>query len=126
MSTRCPKAKSLGKVILPNHSLAFKGVCDITQTTGVNMECALWTISKDCEKSLDALEGYPFMYDKKQVVVRYNNQKIHAMIYYMTPGAKLAVPGKYYLDMVTNGYKDHDMDVDQIYEALEAVYDTVR
>jgi hypothetical protein len=38
----------------------------------------------------------------------------------------LAVPGKYYLDMVTNGYKDHDMDVDQIYEALEAVYDTVR
>lgn len=126
MRKRCPKAKSLGVVTLPNHSLAFKGVCDAVQTPHKDMKCALWSISKDCEKSLDALEGYPFMYDKKQVTVRHNNQKIHAMIYYMTPGATLGLPGKSYLDMVTAGYKDHDMDIDQIYEALETVYDIVR
>lgn len=121
MRTRCPKARSLGKVKLPNHRLAFKGVCDILPTPGRDMECALWTISSECEKSLDALEGYPYMYDKKEVKIRYNNQKIHAMIYYMTPGHRSSHPGKYYLDMVKDGYIDHDMNVDQIYAALEDI-----
>jgi hypothetical protein len=123
MQKRCPKAVSLGRVILPNHSLAFKGVCDILPTPGKNMECALWSISKECEKSLDSLEGYPFMYDKKEVRVRYKNQKIRAMVYFMTPGAKLGYPSRYYLDMVTDGYIDHDMAQDQIYAALENLTD---
>jgi gamma-glutamylcyclotransferase (GGCT)/AIG2-like uncharacterized protein YtfP len=121
MKLRCPKAISHGKVLLVNHSLAFKGVCDAVKTYNKHMECTLWTITDDCEKSLDALEGYPFMYDKKEVSVEYKGRTISAMIYYMTGSPKLDMPSESYLDMVVEGYENHDMNLMQILSALEEV-----
>lgn len=121
MKIRCPRATSLGSVILPNHTLRFKGCCDIDYTPGQDMECALWLISDECEFSLDLLEGYPYFYDKKTVTVNANSEKIQAMVYFMTPGHKLGIPSQYYLDMVVDGYHDHNMNVSQIESALSEI-----
>ena len=121
MHWRCPAAKSLGSVVLRNHKLAFKGCCDVVHTEDSVVECALWDITPACEEALDMLEGYPNFYGKKEVKVKYKNKTIRAMIYYMRDVDKLSYPSSSYLKMVTEGYMDHDMSIDQIYRAIEEV-----
>lgn len=121
MSWRCPQAKSLGRVELPGYKLAFKGCCDIVEDKNSIMDCALWDITEQCEAALDILEGYPNFYGKKEVRVKYNGRRIRAMIYYMKSVDTLDWPSKSYLDMVAAGYLDHDMDLDQIEQALDEV-----
>ena len=123
MSSRCPAAKSLGSVVLPNHRLAFKGCCDVIVDENSTMECALWDITDECERALDILEGYPNFYGKKEVKVWHKGRKIRAMIYYMRDIDRLDFPGESYLNMVAEGYFDHGMDITQIEKAIEDVED---
>lgn len=125
MKFRCPDARSLGKVTLKNHSLAFKGCCDIVKTPGRDMECVLWVITDNCERSLDILEGYPSFYTKKEVTVKYQNKNIRAMIYYMVDVDALSWPSSSYLRMVAEGYLSHDIELNQIYLALDDVSDSL-
>lgn len=122
MKSRCPNAISLGKVILPDYELKFKHFCDIEYTPGSTMECALWSITDQCEESLDRLEGYPDFYKKKEVTVNWQNKKILAMIYYMSDSYyDYDFPSDYYFSTVTTGYKQHDMNLDALYTALDFV-----
>ena len=119
MQVRCPAAESLGKVTLKNHRLTFQRVCDAEYQPGASMECALWTITDECERSLDLLEGFPDFYGKKEVTVDWQGRKIRAMIYYMKDFYGYEVPSEYYLNTVTQGYFQHDMPIMQIIESLE-------
>jgi len=119
MNWRCPGATSLGKVTLIDHKLAFKHYCDAEYASGHTMDCALWSITEECERSLDRLEGYPEFYHKKEVKVHWQGKTIRAMIYFMPKGCDLAMPGESYLNIVTEGYSQHSMNVLQIIKALE-------
>jgi gamma-glutamylcyclotransferase (GGCT)/AIG2-like uncharacterized protein YtfP len=125
MKWRCPHARSLGKVTLNNHKLAFRTFCDIVYQPGAIMECALWEITDHCEMSLDALEGYPNFYGKKEVTVEYAGRKIIAMIYYMKDLHAIAPPSQQYLDTVADGYDDHDMDINQLVGAFEELAECI-
>jgi gamma-glutamylcyclotransferase (GGCT)/AIG2-like uncharacterized protein YtfP len=119
MAFRCPAARSLGKVELKNHKLAFKIYCDAVKQPNTSMECVLWTITDACESSLDRLEGYPHFYQKKEVSVQHDNKTIRAMIYYMPREFQLDTPSQSYVDTVSTGYQEHDISTEQIVKALE-------
>lgn len=119
MTKRCPKAISLGTVTLADHKLAFKSHCDALVAPGHSMECALWRITPACERSLDALEGFPDYYGKKEVKVTHNGREIRAMIYYMNNRDELFMPSEGYLNMVVEGYSQHGMPIAQVIKALE-------
>lgn len=121
MALRCPAAKSLGPVKLKGHKLAFKLFCDAVISEGDSMDCVLWTITDGCESALDRLEGYPDFYGKKEVTVLYRGKPIKAMIYYMTDFYKSSLPSEHYLKTVTEGYLDHNMNLEQIYHAIDEV-----
>ena len=121
MSQRCPQAKSLGRVTLKGHKLAFKQFCDAVVDPKSSMDCVLWDITPECERALDILEGFPNFYLKKNVDVMFGGRRVTAMIYYMTGHYKQAFPSEYYLSTVINGYVEHDVEVDQIEEAFDAV-----
>ncbi len=121
MAQRCPAARSLGKVILNNHKLSFRHFCDIEYKQGHNIECALWSISDDCERSLDRLEGYPEYYLKKEVDVIFQDKKIKAMIYYMADRYALSLPSEYYFQMVLEGYQSHGMNTTALFTAIDDV-----
>jgi len=97
MAQRCPAAKSLGSVVLDGHKLAFKHFCDAVVDPQSQMTCALWDITEECER----------------------RRKIRAMIYYMKDYYDYGIPSRSYLDMVVQGYHQHDMMISQIVEALE-------
>jgi len=119
MAFRCPDARSLGKVELKNHKLAFKLYCDAVKQSNTAMECVLWSITDACEISLDRLEGYPHFYKKKEVSVQHNDRTVRAMLYYMPAHFEMATPSQGYVDMVATGYQEHDISTEQIIKALE-------
>jgi gamma-glutamylcyclotransferase (GGCT)/AIG2-like uncharacterized protein YtfP len=118
MRNRCPQAKSLGSAKLDNYRFEFKGCATITPDfTGVT-DGVIWEITKKCERSLDILEGYPHLYYKINVLVWHRGERIPAMTYIMQSELKLSYPNQSYVDMLEEGYSEHNISLDQIDRAL--------
>ena len=125
MAQRCPKAKSLGKAVLYNHEFRFARHADIIENPEFATQGVLWEITPECELSLDALEGYPTYYLKKMVNVFYNGKAVKCMTYYMAGELVDENPSDGYLEMLFEGYKEHNIDTRQIYESL-ALIDSIK
>lgn len=121
MANRCPTARSLGHAILPGYEFRFAVHADIIENQDIIAHGVLWDITRDDLRSLDSLEGYPFYYDRKVVEVIHNGQKVKALTYYMQPGNLDRVPGKGYVDMLIEGYTDHNVPLTQINDALRFI-----
>ena len=119
MTMRCPKAINLGRCTLKGFELKFRLHADIDEVAGSEMEGVLWDITEDCEHALDRLEGYPYYYDKVEVIVIpdnpvYNNTRIFAMAYIMTSKGPEELPSNGYEQCLIEGYTSNGLDVDKL------------
>lgn len=105
MKRRCPNAKPIGKYILEDYKLEFRGVANIIKCKGKKVPVALWEITEECEKSLDIYEGYPRLYRKEYVKVEVDNQEMIGMVYVMNYKG-IAPPNQMYYNIIEQGYKD--------------------
>jgi gamma-glutamylcyclotransferase (GGCT)/AIG2-like uncharacterized protein YtfP len=121
MAQRCPKAVSLGKAVLYGHEFRFSRHADIIENPEFRTHGVLWEITEDCEKSLDALEGFPSYYLKKMVRVFHNGKPVECMVYYMNNEYPDEFPSDGYLEMLFDGYNEHNVNTDQIYESLHLI-----
>jgi len=117
MSLRCPNAISLGKNEIPGLQLAFRGHADVEQNHESTLQIVLWYISEACEDALDKLEGYPHYYNKTMVPVTYRGKEYESMIYYMNHEHNYSPPSQRYIRMLEQGYREHGLDLNQIYSA---------
>ena len=118
MSRRCPNAKPIGKTVLKNYKLVFKGVADIEKSESEEVPIVVWEITKECEKALDIYEGYPRLYRKEYVQIEINGKTELAMVYVMNY-AKGARPSEYYYNVIKQGYKDFDINIAPLEKALK-------
>jgi hypothetical protein len=118
MASRCPGSVSIGRVDIPDYRLVFRGVADIEYSPGDTLQTVMWDITPACEDALDMLEGYPTFYTKKYLQVEIGRKSYEAMVYQMV-GDRLdySHPSSYYQQMLEEGYQDHGLDINQIYEA---------
>ena len=67
MDYRCPDATVVGPVVLENYELLFRrgGFATIAPKEGGRVHGLLWSITPECERSLDLYEGYPRFYDRR-------------------------------------------------------------
>jgi hypothetical protein len=119
MSMRCPGAINLGRCTLQGFELKFRLHADIDQVEGSEMEGVLWDITEDCERALDRLEGYPYYYDKIEVVVDpvtpvNKNSHVVAMAYTMTSKGPEQLPSTSYEDCLVEGYTANGLNVDKL------------
>jgi gamma-glutamylcyclotransferase (GGCT)/AIG2-like uncharacterized protein YtfP len=121
MANRCPNARSLGSATLMGHEFRFARHADIIPDPEFVTQGVLWEITPECELSLDALEGYPTYYQKKIVRVLYNNKSVECMTYYMTGDLPDEYPSDGYLEMLFEGYKEHNVDTNQLYSSLALI-----
>ena len=119
MAQRCPKAKLIGPATLDGHRFRFAGCADIIADEGNYVDGVLWLCTEECMMALDILEGYPRFYNCKEVLVVCDGVEYRAEVYYMNPGNDDGLPSNHYLDMVTEGYMDNNVPLDQITVALE-------
>lgn len=118
MSRRCPNAKIIGKTVLKNYKLVFKGVADIEKSEGEEVPIVVWEITKECEKALDIYEGYPRLYRKEYVQIEIDGKTELAMVYVMNY-SKGAKPSEYYYNVIKQGYKDFDINTTPLEKALK-------
>ena len=126
MSSRCPKAINLGRCTLKGFELKFRLHADIDQVDGSEMEGVLWDITEDCERALDRLEGYPYYYDKVEVVVNPATlvdtmTHIVAMAYIMNTKGQEEAPSTGYEDCLIEGYTANGLNVDKLTTKIDSL-----
>jgi gamma-glutamylcyclotransferase (GGCT)/AIG2-like uncharacterized protein YtfP len=122
MKMRCPKSEYVDTFELPEYELVFRSVADVQQSKDKSVSGALFTITEECERSLDRYEGYPNLYIKKY----YNNwsdqldrfvpQRI--MFYSMVDKNIVYPPSESYLETIVRGYIDCDLPIQPLEEAV--------
>jgi hypothetical protein len=126
MTQRCPDAVNLGSCSLLGFELKFRHHADIDRVLGSEMEGVLWNITEECERALDSLEGYPYYYDKIEVVVIPKepiNNMTHfvAMAYIMTSKGTEEPPSIHYEDCLIEGYTANGLNVEKLTTKIESL-----
>ncbi|QAT43836.1 gamma-glutamylcyclotransferase family protein [Aminipila luticellarii] len=128
MARRCPGAKIFGVGVIENYKLTFRGsrrgLANIEKNEGASIPVVLWKITAICEKALDFYEGFPKLYVKKQIPVRFEEEEIEAMTYVMSDRyCNFPVkPSPYYIEMLQQGYESHGIIKDGIFDAVQDIY----
>lgn len=122
MRQRCPDARPLGRILLKNHQLVFRGVADVIPCEGSEVPCGVWTISKSDEAALDRFEGVNGdrgMYIKdRSLKLRFQGEKHRALIYLMNSNG-IHPPSQFYVDTIRRGYGDFNLDEKYLDDAIE-------
>lgn len=121
MEWRCPSAVSLGHARLVDHMFRFSTHADVVKQSGSFVDGVLWEITDECLASLDQLEGFPFYYNRREKTVAIGDRMVRAITYYMQPGHVNEYPTESYFSMVEAGYQEHNVPVEQLYNALDAI-----
>ena len=116
MAQRCPAAVALGRARLIGHQFRFSGPADVQVNRFSSVDGVLWDITEDCLKSLDALEGYPYYYNRKWAAVEFRHNDCEALVYFMQPGNKNSPPSSGYFATVLEGYEEFAVPTQQLWE----------
>ena len=123
MSHRCPGATVMGKTIINNHRLVFRGIDGNTHATvepaeGYQVPVLVWKINRYHERALDRYEGVPRYYTKEGLVVKIDGEIHTALIYIMTAGNELGCPNERYYYAIEEGYFTAGFDLGILGKAL--------
>ena len=116
MAERCPGAELVGNAVLHNYALVFRsrndgnGVASIQPQRGRKVYGVLWKLTTECEKSLDIYEGYPRLYEKREVTVRDKDGNACSVMTYAMTNVKArepALPADAYFRRIRDGYRQN-------------------
>jgi len=116
MLRRCPDAKPKFTVTLPDHKRIYTGrsrkwqnggVASIKPFKGEKVVGAIYEISEECLNSLDICEGFPTVYDRKNLTVfTESGEPVEAITYVKVKQPDETQPAQEYLDTIQDGYED--------------------
>lgn len=118
MARRCPAAVSHGRAVLLDHVFRFSGPADVVKCPDSYVDGVLWTITPECLKALDMLEGFPHYYNRRNKKVLYQGRVVNALTYFMQPGHLDCPPSDGYFNMVLEGYEEHGVPTEQLYNSV--------
>ncbi len=129
MRFRCPTALVVGKGVIKDYRLLFKGsktgsYLTIEKAKGYEVPVAVWKVDEACEQALDRYEGYPTFYYKKEVEIDYttikSKQPHHskAFVYIMHEERELGIPTRGYVEVCLEGYRTFGFNSILIEEAI--------
>lgn len=124
MADRCPTAKVVGKGVIKDHELLFRGsrcsaVATVEPKEGVNVPVLIWDIGPEDEKYLDVYEGFPRLYGKTMLEVETGDGIESIMAYTMNAGRMIGAPSHYYYNVIKEGYKDAGFDEKFLQKSVE-------
>ena len=117
MKRRCKDSVFLKKYELKGYKLNFRSkyrAADIEKSKNSFVPGALFEISKSDEKKLDVYEDYPILY--KKLYFKYYNNTV--MTYIMVNKTEFRYPTERYLNVVKQGYKDCNLNINFLIKAL--------
>lgn len=124
MQYRCPTAHPTAKGWLHDHKLVFQGSpygahANVIPAEGHEVPVVIWEITAADEKALDRYEGVKGgYYTKEYMEIEVAGEMKKALIYIMTPHG-YGIPTDGYLDTIAQGYRDFNLPVTYLNEALK-------
>lgn len=129
MRFRCPTALVVGKGVIKDYRLLFKGsktgsYLTIERAKGYEVPVAVWKVDEACEESLDRYEGYPSFYYKKEIEIDFKSIKkglprhSKAFVYIMHEERELGIPSRGYVEVCLEGYRTFGFNPILIEEAI--------
>lgn len=129
MRFRCPTALVVGRGVIKDYRLLFKGsktgsFLTIEKAKGYEVPVAVWKVDEACEESLDRYEGYPSFYYKKEIEIDFKSIKkglprhSKAFVYIMHEERELGIPSRAYVEVCLDGYRTFGFNPILIEEAI--------
>lgn len=118
MKMRCPKAVPLYQFNLLDWRLEFYNHATIMPQAGCYVPGVLWEITEDCEYALDAFEGYPAYYTKRDW---YQGDR-DFFFYEMTPTNRPGSPSSGYVANIADSYRHWNIPADVLKAATYEIY----
>lgn len=130
MAERCPRAVYVGKAMIPNYELMFKGsqsgsYLTIEAREGASVPVLVWQITDYDERCLDRYEGYPSFYYKRNLTVEVepllsmgSMVELDALVYIMHEDRSLGCPTLEYYATCIDGYEHFGFDAKFLQKAL--------
>ena len=118
MKSRCKDSIFLKKINLKDFRLTFRSkyrAADIEPKKNSIVPGGLFEISKSDEKKLDVYEDFPTLY--KKYYFYYYSKKV--MTYTMVKKTIFKFPTERYLNIVKRGYKDCNLNINFLKNALK-------
>ena len=113
MTWRCPDARAHQAFILRDWELKFYCHATIEPRPGAHVGGVLWSITDDCEQSLDAFEGFPSYYTKRTWI-----QDGFQFFFYEMTDPKSGHPSPGYIDNILEGYQHWGLSQSAVHQAL--------
>lgn len=119
MRVRCQYARPLGKFMLTDARLVFRGVLDVEYWPGEKVPCALWSVNKSDIAALDRYEGVSggLYYKERGIVIKYLGKPRNTLMYLMRSEG-IFPPSQQYVNTIRKGYKDFGLDKTKLNEAI--------
>lgn len=128
MEYRCPDAEVVGKAVLKDYRLVFRGnrsgngVASVVPDPGKEVQGLLWKISPRCERSLDFYEGYPNLYGKEEIKVQTEKGEVAKVAVYIMNEpyqSQPALPSEFYLKGILDGCRQNHLPQKNVMQAVE-------
>lgn len=116
MARRCPDAVLAGTGRIRGYELLFKGSltgCYVTieKKADAFVPVVFWHISPADERRLDAYEGFPRFYYKKEVDVETDDGILSGLVYIMHEDRRLGIPEDWYYQNMEQDYRKFGFDL---------------
>ena len=110
MAQRCPDATLAGTGRVNGYELLFKGsltgcYATIEKKADAFVPVVLWRISAADERRLDAYEGFPRFYYKKEVEVETDDGTVRGLVYIMHEDRRFGIPETWYYQNMERDYR---------------------
>lgn len=125
MRSRCPNAQPVGRILLTNSKLVFRGVADLEYAPNSVTPCGIWRVTPDCEHALDRYEGIGsgFYYRDLNIRLRFRGNSERALVYLMRSEG-IYPPSQGYVNVIRKGYEDFGLDQSYLDEAIEHSFES--
>jgi gamma-glutamylcyclotransferase (GGCT)/AIG2-like uncharacterized protein YtfP len=121
MLERCPSAVYAGIGTLDDHELYIDRCSSVRPAAGEVTKGVVWKINNKDMTALDGYEGYPYLYERKEVDVNIDNRLVKVWVYYYAIDFKdMGEPAsnKYY-KTCKKGYKEFGLPFEKQFGAAQ-------
>ena len=128
MRARCPDAERVAPLVLPNAALRFRQVADVVHKPGSTCPGGLWRVSDRDVAVLDRYEGIDRheprrgLYLKRWLTLQVDGEVERCLLYTMNRSG-IMPPTEEYLASIVQGYRDFELDLGTLAEALRHSWD---
>ena len=116
---RMPFAIKIGTGELINHAFKFSGngVASVFKSSQSSVPGVIYSVTKEDIECMNLYEGYPKVYNSYYLPIKFNKEKLNALVYVNNTKKIILPPKQEYLNKILNGASNNNISNSHIINA---------